>query len=38
MDNIIYVFQNKDNKWTLMFPKCNIEASAYIGKNRCNKG
>ena len=32
MDNIIYVFKNKDNKWILKFPKCNIEVSAYIDK------
>ncbi len=37
MDNIIYVFQNKDNRWILKFPKCNIEVSAYIGKNGVTK-
>ena len=33
MDNKIYVFVDKNNKCTLKFPKCNIETTAYIGKN-----
>lgn len=37
MDNIIYVFLNKDNEWTLEFPKCNIKTNAYIGENGVTK-
>ena len=33
MDNIIYVFINEDNEWTLKFPDYNIETKAYIGRN-----
>ena len=37
MDNIIYVFQNENDKWILSFPKYNIETEAYIGKNGVTK-
>lgn len=33
IDNKIYVFPEKENKAILKFPKCSIEADAYIGKN-----
>ena len=33
MYNIIYVFINEDNEWTLKFPDYNIETKAYIGRN-----
>lgn len=37
MDNIIYVFINENNEWTLKFSNYNIEAKAYIGKNGITK-
>lgn len=33
MDNIIYVSINENDEWILKFPKYNIKAKAYIGKN-----
>lgn len=33
INNKIYVFYQKENKAILKFPKCGIEADAYIGKN-----
>lgn len=37
MDNIIYVSTNENDEWRLKFPKYNIEAKAYIGKNGTTK-